>query len=223
MLLSLCCLHLAAARRSCRMHSRNCARVRFDDFADFYQLLEPAKIVRELSLRDGSKDLCARCRERSAFGLDLGNELHFRAVARYRPESNGAGVMNLGAVERSPFDDLVWYVVDHRGIPLDGHADGGFDLPVRLIVSGNFHGVQIFHETRIVLRVLPESVNFRDWLVDRSDGAEHLSAVHHFGCLVATLIVARVLVYARGFVSGIVDATGYLQRRDGEHGGSRSR
>src|SRR5436305_14796831 len=99
MLLSLCCLHLAAPGRFRRMHSRDRARVRFNDFSDLDQLLEPPKVVGELSFGDGGKDLGDFSTERSASRFDLRSELDFCSIAGDRPESNPAGVMDIGAVE----------------------------------------------------------------------------------------------------------------------------
>src|SRR3954464_11850766 len=118
MSLSSCRLHLTATGRSRWMHSRDCARVRFGDLSDLDQLLEPAKVVGELGFGDGSKDFRDLRSEWPTFRLDLGNELDFRAIAGYGPESNGAGVMDLTAVEGSPFDYFVGNVIDHGRIPL---------------------------------------------------------------------------------------------------------
>src|ERR1700761_8858944 len=64
------------------------------------------------------------------------------------PETDLTGVVDVGAVDRTPRNPLARYVVGNPGVPCDAPAERGGGPPVAGVPAGGPHLVEMGHEAR---------------------------------------------------------------------------
>jgi len=81
-------------------------------------------------------------------------------VAGRRDEPGASGVVDLRPVDGTPGDQTVRTILDDLGVPLDVGPRRPLGLPVRMSVEDP-HRVQVVHERRQALEVMPSLVDLR--------------------------------------------------------------
>jgi hypothetical protein len=105
---------------------------------------------------------------------------------------NRSRIVDLGAIERAPSDQLVRDFVDDLRVPLDLRAGGTAHDPMRALLVDLLHGFDVVHELREIFEVAPEAV---DAFRRRIDG-HGLFDADAFAVRDAHL--AAVVIFARG-------------------------
>ena len=95
--------------------------------------------------------------------------------SRTLSKSTEPALVDLGARQRSPGDDLVFDLADDLGVPLDRLAGRAFRHPVRTSVASVGDVFEVGHELRQVFEAAPESVDLIQRLLD-PDGLAHTDA-----------------------------------------------
>src|SRR5690348_899729 len=132
------------------------------NLACFHDLLEVAQIFSYLRIGVLAEHLCHQlaslpCR----WGVFKHHFDDGAAPAWCGCEVDRTCVIDVGVAHRAPRDELVLFFVDDLCVPGDGAACRGIRGPVGVCQVLHRHGLQVLHKARQVLKVAPETIEFR--------------------------------------------------------------
>src|ERR1043165_6476915 len=138
-----------------------------DHLAGLDDLLEAAQVVADLLRRLFAEELGERRADDTARRRVVNLDADMCAAsARRAREADGAFVVNVRAFERAPRDQFSGAVVRDFRVPLDRRTRGRFRLPVRAARARLGDRLQMLHEARQVLEVVPELIKLFGRAVD---------------------------------------------------------